>query len=255
MLEPFGLQPEKRKADGVADAINRLLQNLVLKCAKADGIRDFFHVGLIGYGGRVVSAFDGPLAGKTLVPISQIANNPLRVEKRTRKVDDGAGGLVEQAFKFPVWFEARATGRTPMCQALTTARQYLEVFLKDHATSYPPLVFNITDGMATDGDPLPPAQALKDLKTSDGNALLFNAHVSENQSQPVEFPGAEGGLADKFARLLFRMSSKLPPKLIEAAKAEGFRVDPMAHGFVFNADLVAVIRFLDIGTRVVSGGR
>ena len=34
MLEPFGGQPEKRKADGVADALNRLLQNLVLKCAK-----------------------------------------------------------------------------------------------------------------------------------------------------------------------------------------------------------------------------
>ena len=31
MLEPFGGQPDKRKADGVADALNRLLQNLVLK--------------------------------------------------------------------------------------------------------------------------------------------------------------------------------------------------------------------------------
>ena len=29
MVEPFGAQPEKRKADGVADAINRLLQNIV----------------------------------------------------------------------------------------------------------------------------------------------------------------------------------------------------------------------------------
>src|SRR5580704_12019739 len=57
MLEPFGAQPEKRKADGVSDALNRLLQNLALKCAKADGIRDFFHVGMIRYGGRVESAF------------------------------------------------------------------------------------------------------------------------------------------------------------------------------------------------------
>ncbi len=255
MLEPFGLQPEKRKADGVADAINRLLQNLVLKCAKADGIRDFFQVGLIGYGGRVVSAFDGPLAGKTLVPISQVANNPLRVEQRTRKVDDGAGGLVEQSFKFPVWFEPRATGKTPMCQALGTAKQYLETFLQQHPASYPPLVINITDGMATDGDPLQAAQALQRLSTTDGHVLLLNAHVSESQSRPVEFPGSEGGLPDNFARLLFRMSSPLPPRLAEAAKAEGFRVDPMARGFVFNADLVGVIRFLDIGTRVVQGGR
>src|ERR1700675_3674897 len=75
MAEPFGAQPEKTKADGVADGINRLLQNLVLKCAKSDGIRDYFHVGVIGYGGRVVWALGGNLAGQKLVPISVLANN------------------------------------------------------------------------------------------------------------------------------------------------------------------------------------
>src|SRR5205814_10347087 len=94
MAEPFGAQPEKSKAQGVADGINRLIQNLVLKCAKGDGIRDYFHVGVIGYGGRVVWALGGKLAGQKLVPIGAIANNPLKVEQRTRKVDDGAGGLV-----------------------------------------------------------------------------------------------------------------------------------------------------------------
>src|SRR6516165_12475432 len=77
MLEPFGGQPEKRKPDGVADALNRLLQNIVLKCAKADGLRDFFHVGMVSYGGRVQSAFGGALAGEGLVPVSRIANQPL----------------------------------------------------------------------------------------------------------------------------------------------------------------------------------
>jgi hypothetical protein len=102
MLEPFGGEPEKSKAAGVADALNRLLQNLVLKCAKADGIRDFFHVGVISYGGQVASAFGGGLAGRNLVPISELANNPLRVDVRARKVDDGAGGLIEQQFNFPI---------------------------------------------------------------------------------------------------------------------------------------------------------
>ncbi len=76
MLEPFGSQPEKRKADGVADALNRLLQNLVLKCAKADGIRDFFHVGMIRYGGRVESAFGGALAGADARPRQQDRQQP-----------------------------------------------------------------------------------------------------------------------------------------------------------------------------------
>jgi hypothetical protein len=34
ILEPFAGQPHKSKAAGVADGLNRLLQNLVLKCAK-----------------------------------------------------------------------------------------------------------------------------------------------------------------------------------------------------------------------------
>lgn len=65
MAEPFGAQPEKPKAEGVADSINRLLQNLVLKCAKGDGIRDYFHVGVIGYGGRVAWASAAHWRGKS----------------------------------------------------------------------------------------------------------------------------------------------------------------------------------------------
>ena len=255
MLEPFGAQQDKKKADGVADAINRLLQNLVLKCAKSEGIRDYFYVGIIGYGGKVESALAGALQGRVLVPISAIAANPLRVEERTRKVDDGAGGLIEQYFKFPVWFEARANGRTPMCKALAEAREQIHLFLGRYPGCYPPMVINITDGASTDGDPLPAARAVQDLASTDGNVLLFNAHVSANQAYPVAFPSTEDGLPDNFARLLFRMSSALPQRLQEAAQSDGFPAGANARGFVFNADLVSIIRFLDIGTRVSRGVR
>jgi hypothetical protein len=255
MLEPFGAQPEKSKAEGLADAINRLLQTLVLKCAKSEGMRDYFHVGLVGYGSQVGPAFAGALAGKPLVPVSAIAGNPLRVEPRTRLVSDGAGGLTEQKFKFPIWFESQPSGKTPMCQALEFGRQTVEGFLGRFPDCYPPLVINITDGMSTDGDPRPPAQALQSLASSDGPVLLFNAHLSAAPVTPIEFPLTEAALRDNFARLLFRMSSPLPPRLLEAARAEKFPVLEGARGFVFNADLVSVIRFLDIGTRVAQAVR
>jgi hypothetical protein len=255
MLEPFGRQPEKKKAEGVADAINRLFQNLVLKCAKSEGIRDYFYVGAIVYGGQVASAFGGALAGQHLVPVSSLANNPLRVEQRMRKVDDGAGGILEQKFKFPIWFEAKPGGRTPMCLALTTAKQFLEVFLARFPDCYPPLVINITDGASTDGDPQKAAKSLCELTSSDGKVLLFNAHVSDSVANPIEFPTSESGLPDNFAKLLYRMSSPLPPRLQEAARSEGIAGAIKARGFVFNADLVSIIRFLDIGTRMSHGAR
>src|SRR5262249_53309816 len=150
-------------------------QNLVLKCTKADGVRDFFHVALFSYGGRVASAFGGPLAGKDPAsrkcsyPISQIANNPLRIEVRTRKVPDGAGGLVDEEFRFPVWSEAPPPGRPPMWEARRTAGDFVQAFLAAQPDCSPPIVIHITDGQPTDGDPREAAEALRGLASRDGN--------------------------------------------------------------------------------------
>jgi hypothetical protein len=43
--------------------------------------------------------------------------------------------------------------------------------------------------------------------------------------------------------------------LLDAAKADGYPVGPLSRGFVFNADLVSIVRFLDIGTRVAQSAR
>ncbi len=249
MDKPFGGQPGKTKAEGVADAINRLLQNLVIKCAKSEGVRDYYHVGVVGYGSKVGPAFGGSLAGQDLVPISRIADNPSRIEERTKKVDDGAGGLVDQSIKFPVWFDALARGGTPMCEALNCAHSILSAWLDRYPSCFPPIVINITDGESTDGDPSVAADSIRNLASDDGNVLLFNAHLSSQRAAPIEFPDKEEGLPDQYAQLLFRLSSLLPDYMRTVAQQEGYAVTDGARGFVFNADLVSIIRFLDIGTR------
>lgn len=250
MDDPFGAGGGTgRKSQGVADAVNRLLQNLVIKCAKSEGVRDYYHVGVIGYGSSVGPAFSGALAGRELVPISEIADQPSRVEERVKKVDDGAGGLIDQTVKFPVWFDAVAHGGTPMCQALSRARELVDSWLKEHASSFPPIVINITDGESTDGDPTSAAAGLTALESSDGNPLLFNVHLSSQPAASIEFPDSESGLPDHHAELLFRLSSPLPTYMRRIAGQEGYAVSDGTRGFVFNADMVSVIRFLDIGTR------
>src|SRR5229473_2794314 len=91
MEDPFGGSSDRRKADELATIINKLLHNLSIRCAKGDSIYDYFHVGVIGYGQDTVvkSAFDGAMTGKDLVPISELANNPLRIEDRVKKANDG----------------------------------------------------------------------------------------------------------------------------------------------------------------------
>jgi len=174
MGDAFSVGDSKRsKAEGLADAVNRLLQNLVIKCAKEEGVRDPYNVGVIAYGANVGPAFSGPLAGKEMASISEIANLPARVEERLRKVEDGAGGLVDQKVRFPVWFDPVANGATPMCQALKQAHSILQLWLNQHPNCSPPIVINVTDGEATDGDPEDAAKSIKQLSSSDGKVLLI----------------------------------------------------------------------------------
>lgn len=250
MSDPFsGGESSKRKADGVSDGINKILQNLVIKCAKGEDVLDRLHVGVIGYGNSTGSAFAGSLAGRDLYPISQIAKSPARIEERTKKVDDGAGGLVDQTIKFPIWFDPVANGGTPMCQALAHAKTIVQDWIGQHPSSFPPIVMNFTDGEATDGNPLDIADEIRRLTTNDGNVLLFNVHLSSIRANPVVFPDKEKELPDDFARLLFNMSSILPTTFHNAAREFGYVVSEASRGFAFNADLVSVVQFLEIGTR------
>jgi hypothetical protein len=66
MEDRIGGGEESRKCDVVADALNRLLSELAIKCAKEEGVRDYFHVAVVGYGVEVGPALAGPLAERQL---------------------------------------------------------------------------------------------------------------------------------------------------------------------------------------------
>lgn len=238
----------RKKADELALIINRLLQNLVIKCAKADGIRDYFYVGVLGYGARVGPAFSGSLRLKELVPISEIAKNPARLEERVKRVDDGAGGIINQKVKFPIWFDPVADNGTPMSEVFAEAERILKQWLSRFPNCFPPIVINITDGEPTT-NPSGNATRIRSLSSSDGKILLFNIHISDKKANPVMFPAGEKELIDNYAKMLYSMSSELPPHLQDAAKKQGYSITGSNRGFVFNADMTHVIDFLDIGTR------
>lgn len=257
MSDPFGGKPPaagmaQSKAAGVADAVNRMLSNLVIRCSQGELTRRYFEVAVLGYGaqrGQVAPALGGALAGRELVSIADIGDAPARVEDRMVRQSDGAGGLVEARVKFPIWFEPVAGSDTPMVHALERAAALVERWVGAHRGAFPPVVVHLTDGEATDGDPLPAARKLTQLETDDGQTLLFNCHISSSVAPPVLFADNDAYLPDAFSRTLFQMSSRLTPTMLDYGRRQGYVLSEQARGFVFQADLSEVIQFLDIGTR------
>jgi hypothetical protein len=248
MQENFGGEQPKPKSSGVSDAINKLLANLTIKCSKGD-VRDYYHVGVLGYGDSVGPAFSGVLAARDLVPISEIGNNPARIETRTKKVPDGAGGLVDQDVRFPIWFDPVSSGGTPMCAALNEAHRIVGGWIQGHPNCFPPVVIHITDGESSDGDASGAMEKLKNLETTDGKVVLFNVHLSGNDATSVLFPDSASGLKDKYSQMLFDGASVLTPFMRTVAKEHGINAGEGSRSFVFNAELVMLIQALDIGTR------
>lgn len=251
MADNFGGQEGEslQKAQSVADAVNRLLDSLGQRCVKGNEIYNYFDVGVVGYNSEIGPAFNGALSGQTLAPISVIYENPAELEKRIQKVPDGMGGLVEVCNDFPIWFKPLADGGTAMCGVFDMAQTLLQDWVNQHPNSYPPTVINITDGESTDGDPREDAANLKSLHTNDGSVLLYNIHLSAEYTPPISFPSSPDVISDPYAKLMFEISSHLPRAAQKAAEKEGYKITPESKAFMFNADPVKLIQFLDIGTR------
>lgn len=240
----------KSKAEFVADVLNKTLYQLVIRCTRSEGVRNYFDVGVVAYGGAGVgSGFKGPLASGVLHSLSAIEANVLRVEERKRKVDDGAGGLFEQVVKFPVWFEPTHNGGTPMCDGLREAAAVLVKWCDSHPNSYPPTIIHVTDGQSSDGDPSNIAEDIKLISTNDGPCLMFNLHIDTGTGETLMFPNNQANLPDTFSKLLFRMSSEFPPHLIHTAKEKGHNVGPDSRFFAYRSGIEGIVDFFDIGTR------
>lgn len=252
MSDPVGKSPYT-KAQFLCDALNRVVMNLIARSSKSEGVRDYFHLGAIGYGGaRVQNALSGPFASEIFHPISAFERSPIAVEERTQKIPDGIGGIINQTVKFPVWFKPEADGGTPMRKAIRMAAEELAAWCDAHPTSYPPTILHVTDGEPTDGDPEAMAEHLRQIGTEDGDLLFFNLHLGNAKDSPLKFPKAEEDVKDPYGQVLFRMSSPLPKVVAMAAQERGYDVREGARGFFFNVEPLEIVEFFDIGTRASS---
>lgn len=239
------------KADGVAETVNNLIQEIVLLSIRQKEVRHYFDLAVIGYSGSTVtSMFQGTDVENPVITCTR-ANEIVRRET-----------VMEQGLRIErhVWVEPRAAGQTPMCLALSTAKRVTEKWAAQHADSFPPIVLNVTDGAGNDGDPLPIAEQLLQVSTKYGSALLMNCHIpgkldqrdsdlpTSNGDKTILFPDEKFPLPSQYARDLFEMSSALPESFRRRAIDLEFNVTEGARGYMYNASRADVARFFKVGT-------
>ena len=241
----------------LAEALNNTLAELVNRCMRDEGVSDYFDIGVIGYGktNRPAFCWEGELAGRAMVPISEVARHA-RVSQEAVETEV-RGEMVTETVSVSRWIEPVAAESTPMNAAFQLAHAALEDWTYRRPKSFPPIVINITDGMANDVNSeqelLATAQRLTGLQTTDGNVLLINCHITGEDDDKVTFPRSPLELPDEpYARLLFEMSSEMPGRY-KAIICELFDREldktPTIRGMAFNADAVSLVKLLDIGTR------
>lgn len=243
------------KAEAVASVANGLLFELIERARRSDGVRNYYDIAVLGYSGddEVSSLLPGDRDTLSVTELAAVRPDVRRETVECRLPD---GGIALRELPVPVWIEPRAAGQTPMCEALRRIRDLAAAWCADpsHAESFPPIVFNITDGEATDCDDAElraVAGQIKSLRTADGNVLLVNIHIAAGDTpRTVFFPSAEeASYPNRYAAVLYDCSSPMPEVFNEAIReAKGPGALPPFRGMSFNASAEELITMLNIGS-------
>lgn len=243
------------KAEAVAAVTNELLFELIERARREDGVRPYYDIAVLGYGGdnEVRSML---LGGQELVSVRELAAFDVQQVRETGEFRLPNGSCVLRDTVRPVWIRPRAAGQTPMYQALCKAHELAAAWcrLVEHAESFPPVVFNITDGEATDctDDELRDAAArLRELGTDDGAVLLVNIHIASGDDVAgICFPTEEeSAYPNRYASLLYDCSSVMPDSFNEAIRDMKSRsARPPFRGMSYNATATELLSMLNIGS-------
>lgn len=246
-VESVTADDARTRSSRLADLTNSFIRELILSSTFGDEVRPYFHLAVIGYGGEdeVTSLLDGTSIEEPFIPINKLH------EPTVREIVDS--GRLRRKLE---WVKPKSAGMTPMFGALGFAREALSSWVREHPDSFPPIVFNITDGEPTDLDIedsdgysefVSLSNGIQSLSTDDGCTLLFSALISNIDIPAQQYPLVKPQ-GDSAAALLFETSSVIPENLRNSAESIGLRISRGGRCFIFKADPESLIGMLNIGT-------
>ena len=197
---------------------NMMIEELVVRCSRHDGVNNYYDIAALGYSQMgVESLLPGDAEGFMPVDkLSELMPMPTTITSRA----EINGKVVDIPYTYSPWIQPRAGGSTPMLEALAHTYTIIDRWCRnlDNCNSFPPIIFHFTDGLSNDSDEaalLDMASRLTSTHTNDGNTLLFNIHLSSDvDAKQHIFPSNRTfKTKDRDRELLFKMSSVVPKEL------------------------------------------
>jgi hypothetical protein len=234
----------KTKAESIATALNSLLNQLA-------SVPDL-EVAVAGYrgegnGANVGCRWDGPLAGRRFVPTSALADAPLAVETRVRRVPAKLAGGREEIVQFPIWYVPRLGDAVfPVLGYGYCRHLVVSGVAPQMAWSRPPLVISFVGDILSQQVAYA-VQRVQSQVTPGGPPLVYHVHLGgPDPCRAVLYPSNDVHLPPGTPCDLFRWSSTLPEYMIAALRAVNLPVSVGGRGMIYNASATDLIRMLSL---------
>ena len=249
---------EMTKMEVATIIVNHFIDELLARATRLSNVRNYYDIGVIGYSGCEATSLL-PDNNRILIDITRLSEykpQPKAVYLNNRYPD---GTIKRVSFNLHPWIEPTASGASPMYDAMVLAKTVLKEWCNDprNNTSYPPLIFHITDSLCSDAD-IHDLNAILDEITDIGihndKTILFNVYLAtlgegdmKEEIYPREYTFATG---DRDREFMYNISSSFPREL-ESHVSQFFEPDNEGpyRTVAFNMSPISMLSIINIGTQ------
>ena len=244
------ITPKSEIASMIASA---LIDEIVRHSGKENNICDtcpYCDIVVLGYSGS--SAYPLLSESSFMLPITYFEQHNPNVITRTFEYLREGNHLELVTEKYREWIRPYACGATPMADMLTLVNQIVSDWCNNPSNhdSFPPIVFNISDGYDDTNYPevtIAQAETIKSNRTNHGNTLLLNICIdSDPDTMRLTFPNIDSIPDDHPAETLATIASILPERFHAIAEHYNPTAQPPYRAVCYNATILNIIPMLDI---------
>lgn len=198
---------------------------------------------------EVRDTFEGPLAGKRIVPAAELADGAIRVEEVEEQVSNGIGGLITLNRKKPIYFDLEPTAGAPPVTAFEKVAELAGEWCRQHPQArLAPIILHLTRGHIEPGDVDWAAGALSRVDTAAGPVTLYHLIVTEEPHKSLAYPANADELQEPALKKLWEATSLLLGREQLAADKPTITAD--SRGMVVNGKFDLLLE----GVKRVVGG-